>query len=623
MFLFRVIAIVVIGTLSAAIRPGIAQVHPVVDPSAELLRCAKWRPPVRDEPKTWRQLYLIEFDGYGAVPGKTLTPNGLRHVMFDVSSETRKAVVLSNPNAGHIGIPADAVKLVEFTESVDNPPISISSEDGTNSTADTVKYIELSPSTLEGIRTTTRPLTCINVSRDVWEDAASTPTVDRTVRGPASEHPRQSANNKTRPICRIDNLRSMPLLPGTRLKSLQAVGVRNNRTEVEKFDYHPYPENHTYRLGATIDLTNSQGTLIPYEAVDGQNGDLWVSLPGVEESRKNAFAAAKSESLLRILVVGGAAEVAISGLAEVGAELRKTDAGNIRLDIEWDNVGPSGTISDVGYYHSFEELTNAAKGRAVGPPDHLNEEHIQRLLDDFETRLKARSERVETVFWIKGTYLIPSTIPSRLEKFIKTASASEAIAGERRKWFVVVSGATAGFSVNYLKEPIYSLEIGDLYEEKDPPLEEPRRYIGAGEAALLARRLQVAAVQSSPTSGAVTGKLVVRAADIFNERGYVLSPDSIKALQSGLKRVAEPPSNKTVVDLLQSADETSQLRLPRMTLPDWAARKAFGGLTGEEEAWARAFIDQFVAGINAAANLGEQHCRVFFVPDAQLGLYWP
>ena len=447
-------------------------------------------------------------------------------------------------------------------------------------------------------------------------------------------------------VCSISAPQPITLAAGTMPKSLQAVGLRNNDAEADKFDFVS-AANDAVPLGSTFDLNNSRGKLVRYDAVARDGADLWVSLLGVEEPRTNPKdAAVKTDSLLRIIVVGGPAEVAISGLADVGAELKKLSAGRIKLSIEWHVVGPSGAIAGVGRYNSFEKMAKAAAEKAAGGrPDLLNEEQLHRLLDDFENHLKERSEPVEKVFWIKGAYPIPSSIPLHFEKFIKIASSTEAIARSTErssKWFVLVTARMAGFSINYLKEPIYSLQIGDLIEEGDAAISEPRRFIRDRDTALLATRLQLAAVpMPAQTPDAVTGKLVFRAADVFEQRGYLLSQGSIRGLQTHLKLVAkgwEEASSRetltswaaaktrkpapTVVDLLQSADDgASQLRLPRMTLPDWA-RKAIRDLTQDEAASAKSFTEGYMNGVDrAAAKIAGQddHCGLFYVPEALFG----
>jgi hypothetical protein len=563
--------------IAAAVHQAMAQINPVDVP--DLLRCANWTF-VHDKPGTWRQLYLVEFDKHGKVPGEILTREGLRRGMFDVPSEKRLAVVLSNADSEGIGFPVDEKVAVQFTLLLRDSEILFYPSDHDKRVPATGGFLELSRALLAKIRNA-RPITCIQSAMDTWEEPESKPLGDLDpIRKPefpkslaelgASNEPtklppakpntaepvsRDSTNKGTKPpapkppvpitaVCSIGAPQQITLAASIKPKPLQAVGLRNNDAEAEKFDFVS-AANDAVPLGSTFDLTNSRGKLVPYDAVARDGTDLWVSLLGVEEPRTNPKdAAVKTDSLLRVIVVGGPAEVAISGLAEVGAELKKLSAGRIKLSIEWHVVGPSGAIaSAVGHYNSFDKMAKAAAEMAAGGrPDLLNEEQLHTLLDDFENHLKERSEPVEKVFWIKGAYPIPSSIPLHLEKFIKTASSTEAIAGgpgRSSKWFVLVTARMAGFSINYLKEPIYSLQIGDLIEEGDAAINEPRRFIRDTDTALLATRLQLAAVpMPAQTPGAVTGKLVFKAADVFEERGYLLSQGSIRGLQTHLKLVA-------------------------------------------------------------------------------------
>jgi hypothetical protein len=473
---------------------------------------------------------------------------------------------------------------------------------------------------------------------------AAEPTGDPTnPANPANKDPKTAAPKGPTAIpqvCSIDTLQPMPVAAGIGLKPLQTVGIRNTRNEARKFDYQEPPADAAIRLSSIFDLTDSRGKLVPYDsvAVDRSRdpADLWVSLTGVAELRP----AVKPESLLRIIVVGGPAEVAMSGLAEVGAELKKQGGGRISLDIEWHVVGPSGLITGGGTYSSFDDMVKAAAEKAAGAPDVLNEEQLQRLLDDFENVLKARSEPVEKVFWIKGAYSVPSSIPPRFERFIQTVNSNEAIAGASgrpRKWLVIVTARMTGFSINYLKESIYSLQIGDLIEEGDAAIGLSRRFIKDRDTTLLATRLQIAAVRM-PAPAALTGRLVLRATDVFEQRGYVLSQETIRALQNHLQLVASKwveladsraswaamttrKAAPTVVDLVQNADEGVYLRLPRI-LPDWG-RKGIRDLTTAEVDSAGIFIGRYLEGVErAAANTTDKRgnrCKLFYAPEAFFG----
>ncbi len=80
--------------------------------------------------------------------------------------------------------------------------------------------------------------------------------------------------------------------------------------------------------------------------------------------------------------------------------------------------------------------------------------------------MEGQARPVDRVFWIKGAYQIPSSIPRRFEEFITAVSPSEALvqtpSGRVGKWLVVVTARVPGFSVSYLKEPVYSHQIGDV-----------------------------------------------------------------------------------------------------------------------------------------------------------------
>src|SRR5262249_28144089 len=116
------------------------------------------------------------------------------------------------------------------------------------------------------------------------------------------------------------------------------------------------------------------------------------------------------------------------------------------------------------------------------------------------------------------------------------------------KWLQIVSARTAGFSTAYLKEPINSKAVGDVFEEAPGTVSGPRRLIGADDAGVLASNLRATLILASamakpggdapPERETLTGRLVLDAADVFDQRGYLLSADAAEALRAHLVRVA-------------------------------------------------------------------------------------
>jgi len=450
-------------------------------------------------------------------------------------------------------------------------------------------------------------------------------------------------------VCRADSSKLTPLsVPnGARPKSPQTVGIRNNKGEAKGSDYDGVSGN-VFSLDADVDIADSRGKLVPYEPVATRRDaadSLWVSFEGLDETRIRR-ALTKAMHVLRILVVAGAQELSISGLELVDAELRKQSSGQIGLDVEWYVVDESGSIKRTAKYSSFNELVTAAADKAAGRrPDVLNETQLTTLLNDFERVLKAQKDIVDKVFWIKGAYPIPSAIPQRFEKFIATISSSSAVAhtphGLAMKWLIVVSARMRGFSIAYLKEPVDSLQIGDVIEENDTSAS-PRRLID--NIPLLAARLMARSTVSAGASsggnvpasrGAPTGKLVVDAKEAFVERGYVLSSEDAAALQGHLQRVLDldlrtgPAIGGTdsnlrlsLTDILQNADGVVYPRLPRI-LPNWA-RKPLKDLTTAERDEVKDFVERYAAGADKLANAlanarRDLDCGLFYVPEKWFG----
>lgn len=449
-------------------------------------------------------------------------------------------------------------------------------------------------------------------------------------------------------VCSADKFQRVPVAADMTLKSPLTVGFRNIRTEAKGFDYLSIGGD-AIPLDINFDVADSKGKLVSYEAVVGSRDDLLVSLTGVDETRAKAKGRVASK-LLRVVIVGGAPEVAISGLALVETEIKKQSQGGIRIDAEWHIVDASGSLSSSGRYESLEKLVKAAAEKAAGrASDLLNETQLINLLNGFERVLNARRQPAEKIFWIKGAYPIPSSIPPRFEKFIANISDGTAVAhtpaGRSAKWFVLVSARTSGFSINYLKEPIYAQQIGDVIEE-DPDILATRRLIG--DVPLLATRLQIASVpmpagEEKSAFSVITGRLVLKGSDIFNSRGYLLSQETITALRDHLDLVTAHwsatalsqedlqfwasktrKSAPTIVDILQNVDERNSPRLPK--LPDWAS-KPIRDLNPSEVRDARFFIHAYVNGANKVARdifktsekKDDPDCGLFYVPEEVFG----
>ena len=459
------------------------------------------------------------------------------------------------------------------------------------------------------------------------------------------------------PAC--DKAQLASLAAGTALHSPQMVGMRNSRNEADGFDYLSTVAD-AVPLDSAVDISDSRAKLVPYDTLGATADSLWVTLSGVDVARLKAKTEAPAK-LLRLVVVGGAPEIVMSGLDLVGAQLnamlKRGGQSSIRIDAEWYSADASGAIASVGHYDSLDKLVKAATDKAAGrPPDQLNEKEMLGLIDAFESMLKSRTQPVDKVFWIKGAYPIGSSIPPRFEKFITDVSASNAVphlpSGQPAKWLVLVSARTAGFSLNYLKEPIYSQEIGDVIEESpDAPRARARQFIAGDTVQVLAARLQTAAVAVPATDApanrkTVTGQLVFKAADIFDSRGYVLSPEAIAALPDHLHHIADylrkitPPSGEdrrallgkidkpvpTLADIIQDGDAGGYPRLPKI-LPEWAARKGLDDLSDQDNHEAQVFIDAYWKGAEAVAGemakLSEKSdgmsCGLFYVPEARFG----
>lgn len=458
-------------------------------------------------------------------------------------------------------------------------------------------------------------------------------------------------------VCSADGLKPVAALTGATFASPQMVGIRSLVTEVSGFDYLDVTGD-AISIEEKYDVADSVGKLIVYEPVatvrQNSSSPLLVYVDGVDQSRakRPAVAHPKMVRVLRVIIVGGAQETSISGLNLVDAQLQDANGPEIRLSAEWHIVDQDGNIEFFGQFKSFAKLVDAATEMARGRrPDVLNEAQLTTLITGFETLLTRQANIVDRVFWIKGAYPIPGSFPSLFEKFITSVSSSSSVAhtpaGRAVKWLVVATARMPGFSIAYLKEPVYSYQVGDVLEESDGS-NSPRRLIA--DPALLATRLRTSiaapAVAENDSRVAVasslTGRLVFDAKDMFVERGYVLSAEAVSTLRGHLQHVAElwngagvnldvlaelsrkiGKASPTIVDILQIPDEKSYPRLPR-ALPEWAW-KSVKDLNARDMLAVEKFVQSYANGavkleqVLSKRPAGDQLCGLFYVPDKLFG----
>jgi hypothetical protein len=436
-------------------------------------------------------------------------------------------------------------------------------------------------------------------------------------------------------VCQpADNFKPVSLAGAAKPENLKMVGLRSNPHEAKGYDYI---DTGDATLLQFFELGDAGGKLIPYESVGTSR---WVSIPGDLVKGKG-----HQIEKLRLLIVGGAPEISISGLELTGEELLKQSGGRVEVEAEWWNVDASGVISDEGPYPSLAKLVQAAAAKADGrSPDVLDSGQLAALFDAFDRRLKAQSQPVDRIFWLKGAYTIPAGFPPRFEDFINKTGSGPALTNTSGKWFYVVTARMPGFSINYLKEPVYSLKVGEVIEEAGELAGERRRLIG--DAGLLATRLRLG-LKPAAVSPAPVGKLVFDAYEIFKERGYILSISTVTKLHAHLSEVLKlwtpdglnkevlarfsgktAKKDVTLLDLLQNYEGESFLRLPR-SLPSWL-RKPVHALDLAEAAQANNLVQDYDAGLTklleppASTSKVPSHngCGYFYVSEANLGFEW-
>ncbi len=182
-------------------------------------------------------------------------------------------------------------------------------------------------------------------------------------------------------------------------------------------------------------------------------------------------------------------------------------------------------------------------------PAALTQGQIETLLDGIERLLTSQTTPIDKVYWLKGAYSLPSSFPARFERLLNAVSESKAVVrapnGNVGKWLGVITARMPGFSIAYLKEPVYSMQIGDVIEEIDSKTES-RRFIDDPNMVAVRLRASAAmrlAAQPAPAPSSdtpsLTGRLVHSAKDLFDQRGYLLAPDAANTLRAGLRAVQQ------------------------------------------------------------------------------------
>lgn len=502
------------------------------------------------------------------------------------------------------------------------------------------------------------------IRKNTPPDTPPTESMAEAMRRAVAPDAAKPAPRKAHAVCDAGTLQPLEALDEGALANLQLVGLRNQRTEVGGSDYLNV-SGDLIPLDYAFDVTDSVGKLTTYEPVSNVTGavkgsDLtWVSLPGQPRPVANPKAPRPAPVTLKMIVIGGAPEVVYSGFDRVSAELRKISRGPAPVEIAWYTIENSGATRLVAQYNSFEDLIKAASERVGdGRPAALTQGQIETLLDGIERLLTSQTTPIDKVYWLKGAYSLPSSFPARFERLLNAVSESKAVVrapnGNVGKWLGVITARMPGFSIAYLKEPVYSMQIGDVIEEIDSKTES-RRFIDDPNMVAVRLRASAAmrlAAQPAPAPSSdtpsLTGRLVHSAKDLFDQRGYLLAPDAANTLHAGLRAVQQlwtategaasvkesalketagrlKKSAPSLNDVLQDLPGGVSLKLPR-GLPDWI-RKPLKDLNATESLAAYSFVSRYAAGVEklvqSNAKLAEagteQSCALTFVTEESLG----
>jgi hypothetical protein len=500
--------------------------------------------------------------------------------------------------------------------------------------------------------------------------AAATPTAstpDAPAPAPAEKPPTGPAAAEGPPataVCSVTDLTRIPVAPGVAPTDRQLVGLRSSQAEVKGFAYVNVGGDDVFPVDFTFDLPDSTDKLLPYEQMLFKDGKLSVSIRDLEwaKAKSKSEAAAKPGVALRIVVFGGPQEIAISGLDKVGAELKKESKGKVRVDVRWYPINStSGSLLPARYYDSFGALIEAARKEGTGLAARLDERQIKTFLGSLEEELKKESTPVDKVFWVKGGYFIPSSIPERFERLIRNVSDSGAIlrtpSGEVGEWLIVLSEYVGNGSSVYLQVPLQSQVRGKVIEAASGSkqlISDPHPLALTLNATGIRRLATAGATPPAPPAPPApanteppAGKPVLDAGEVFTQRGYLLSGPVALLLRNHLSDVKDlwietgaaaintdslkdiagkmhkSWTTLTLVDVLQD-DNGGGLKLPKL-LPDWS-RKPLSNLTVVESREALTLVRRYLTGIKQVIEGFDRPestrvppCTLLFAPDELFG----
>lgn len=513
------------------------------------------------------------------------------------------------------------------------------------------RFKEPAPSSTPHPRVSTGPSTPAPAATPSAPNPAPTPNSTPTPKPdtPAAVDPTPEPTA----LCRFDTLAVLPLSESASPRAMLSYGLRNKRTKVAAFDYVD-AIGEVLPVSAEVDVSTTVGRLTAYEPVThlrGKKNSTWVSVPGARLINAAAERPKpRAKATLRMVIVSGAQELLISGLNLVGDELAKAPNIDVQPQIDWHSVEPNGDLKPAVRFTSFRALLEAAAEKSRGERmDVLNEAQLGNMFDQFEAMLLAQPTPLDRVIWIKGAYPIPGTFPPRLESFLSKIAESNAltklVSGRPGKWFTIVTARILGFSIAYLKEPVYSLQAGDVIEEDPAAIGVKRNLIP--DVGLFATRLRTglkteAAPDAAPDVSA-PAKLVQDASDVFSERGYVLSRADTTSLHAYLAQVLQMWSDGdkldgsavskfakglelgepvTLQDILQGGKTGKFPRLPRSVAD--SLRKPTTAFTPQDRRETREFVSRYAEGVAQVAGVwaGEkaQKCGVLFITEDALGI---
>jgi hypothetical protein len=386
------------------------------------------------------------------------------------------------------------------------------------------------------------------------------------------EHKASTENHAAARAACTSSMEALALGEGFAESSVTVAGLRNDATLLNAYVFDPVagdPLPHSLRL----DLSDSKGQLLPLamraggrapplrDATDviviGDEGEpvritpvRFAHIESVPVLLQDGTRIETGPPVIRILVVGDAPSVAITGLADVEQELSKTSSG-YRWRFTWHETRTDGTLADGVEFSTLTELEAHAATRTDADKALLSRsDKFERFTHQLTRRMTTSEDRIDYVLWIQEGYPLPNNAPLKVETMLKDVAEHGNVPrfpnGKPEKWLTVINGRILGTTKPYLDNPLkYADPTPQSLLEEDAATA-PRRLLSRIEPVVNSLRLigeRSKTSEATNPSPLADETIVIDARQGFQSVGLLLDAEgadklfaSARAVQNALQQ---------------------------------------------------------------------------------------